>query len=211
MPGRQGRSAASAGHPVRAARRAPDAVRLRTTSARRGRDLRLPVFIGTGTLLGVVAHTAATRALPDPILVVAAALVVAACGAALRRTERSFETIATALLSAQTAVHGVLALGHLRPSPGYLGHLYPGHAMLVAHVLAAGVAAWWLRHGEAAVWAASGWCWPAPPAPAGSRPVVRTRCLPVPAAPRRGASRDDAALRPPRRGPPRTTTAVLTG
>ena len=56
----------------------------------------------------------------------------------------------------------LLSDGHgTTPAAGYLAHLYPGHTMLVAHLLAAGVAAWWLRQGEAAVWAAVGWVWPA--------------------------------------------------
>lgn len=208
MSGRQGRSAASAGHPVTAPP-SPTGARLRTTSARLGRDLRLPVFTGTGTLLGVVAHAVAARTLPDPLLVVAAAALVAACGAALRRTERSFEAIAGTLLGAQAVVHAVLALGHLHPAPGYLAHLYPGHAMLVAHALAAGVAAWWLRHGEAAVWAASGWCWPALPAPCTARPVPRRPDVPVPAAVVPAGPRDAAVRRTPRRGPP--AAALLTG
>jgi hypothetical protein len=86
-----------------------------------------------------------------------------------------------------------------------LAHLLPDGPMLLAHVLAAGVAGWWLRRGEAAVWAAAGWVWPAltlltavPQAPAAAPVSARWR------------GRDVEALRDllaasgahPRRGPP---------
>jgi hypothetical protein len=211
MSGRQGRSSASAGHPVRVARPTPAAACLRTTSARFGHGLRLPVFTGTGTVLGVAAHTLATGALPDPALVVLATALVAVTGSVLRRRERSFEAIAAALVVAQAGVHAVLALGHVRPSPGYLAHLYPGHVMLVAHLLAAGVAAWWLRHGEAAVHAAAGWVWTGLPVPPGTAHVVRRAAVPPAAAPVTSGVRDAAVRRTPRRGPPRPPAPVPSG
>ncbi len=45
-------------------------------------------------------------------------------------------------------------------SVGYGAHLFPGAMMLVAHVAAAVVTAWWLRRGEAAVWQAIRSVWP---------------------------------------------------
>jgi hypothetical protein len=96
-----------------------------------------------------------------------------------------------------------------RPEAGYVAHVYPGHAMLLAHLLAAVAAAWWLRRGEAAVWAAL----------RAVRPTLRhvvpvTAPATVPAAPRPRpraqqvaavvALRDQvlAAAAHPRRGPP---------
>lgn len=148
-----------------------------------GRTLRLPVFVGVTTVLGVAAHLAVEHSAPRPSLVALAVLAVSAISLLLRGRERSFEAIALALAAGQAVVHAVLCLchstspsgagrfvqdvlchggtgGHAGMGGGYLAHLYPGHTMLLAHVLAAGVAAWWLRQGEAAVWAAVGWVWP---------------------------------------------------
>ena len=94
--------------------------------------------------------------------------------------------------------HGAMA------AQGYLAHLYPGHTMLIAHALAAGVAAWWLRQGEAAVWAAVGWVWPALTALPALVPVT-VAPLPRPrhdTAVRALRSQVDDPRAHPRRGPP---------
>ncbi|WP_088281068.1 hypothetical protein [Kineosporia sp. A_224] len=76
-----------------------------------------------------------------------------------------------------------------RPDAGYAAHVYPGHAMLLAHLLAAVAAAWWLRRGEAAVWAAL----------RAVRPALRL-AVPTPLVP---------AVRQRPRVRPRTAVAVL--
>lgn len=202
----------------------PDVSRPGTSPESVGRTLRLPVFVGVSTLLGVVAHAAVERTVPQPALLALAVLAVGCLSLTLRGRERSFEAIGLALAVGQAVVHAVLCLshagaaasgvvlthaghaghaGHAAPD-GYAAHLYPGHTMLLAHLLAAGVAAWWLRQGEAAVWAAVGWIWPAllavpVPVPVVDAPVAR---------PRRGwgvralHSQVDGARANPRRGPP---------
>lgn len=186
-----------------------------------GRSLRLPVFVGVTTLLGVVAHALVERSVPQPALLGLAVLAVTCLSLTLRGRERSFEAIGLALAAGQVVVHAVLCLshagaqaaagslahaghaGHAAPN-GYLAHLYPGHSMLLAHLLAAGVAAWWLRQGEAAVWAAVGWIWPA----LQTLPVL-TGVVDAPASrPRPGTgvralrSQVEGARANPRRGPP---------
>ncbi|WP_088317494.1 hypothetical protein [Kineosporia sp. R_H_3] len=107
------------------------------------------------------------------------------------------------LVAGSHGAHAATALAGA-DGAGYLAHLYPGHAMLIVHLLAAGVAAWWLRQGEAAVWAAAGWVWPA----LETLPVVRAT-VPGPA-PRHWADATVRVLQDqvsavrahPRRGPP---------
>jgi hypothetical protein len=207
-----------------------------------GRSLRLPVFVGVSSAVGIGAHAAVERDLPHPALAALAVLAVTLVSVLLRGRERSFEAIAVALAVGQAAVHAVLCLCHCTATSavgvlvhtvlcpgdagaawagdpwlvtsghgatasgatGYLAHLYPGHTMLVAHLLAAGVAAWWLRQGEAAVWAAVGWVWPAlrtllalvpvtVAKPARFRPAGAVRAL---------RSQVDDPRAHPRRGPP---------
>lgn len=174
MPGRQGRLPASASL-VTSAPAVVRPHRLQADAARLGTTLRLPTFVAVGAALGTAAHTVAAHALPDVWLLLPAVAAVALCGLLIRGRERSFEAITAALLVSQVVVHSVLTLAHPVAGPGATGvhlhgagaaagslaHLVPDGPMLLAHLLAAGVAGWWLRRGEAAVWAAAGWVWPA--------------------------------------------------
>ncbi len=211
MSGRQGLSPASTRQRV-----TPDvAVRLRTTSGV-GVALRLPSFVGVCAALAVAAHALVDRALPAPGALVSVVAVVAAVGGRLRTRERSFEAITAALLGCQAAVHVVLCIGtptsgaaevhahHTTGATAGLGQFYPGHTMLVAHLLASGVAGWWLRKGEEAVWSAVRRVWPRLTA------TAALPALPVLAAPRHRPAdtvrvlRDQlaAARTHPHRGPP---------
>ncbi|WP_143447996.1 hypothetical protein [Kineosporia sp. R_H_3] len=172
MPGRQGRLPASASA-VTSTPAAARPHRLQADAGRLGTTLRLPVFVAVGAALGTAAHTAAAHALPDLWLLLPVVAAVTLCGLLIRGRERSFEAITAALLASQVVVHAVLTLAHpaagqagahlhgAGAATGPLAHLVPDGPMLLAHLLAAGVAGWWLRRGEAAVWAAAGWVWPA--------------------------------------------------
>lgn len=187
-----------------------------------GLMLRLPAFVVTSGLLALAAHGAAAGELPDTRSLLAAVLLTAAVGAVLCRRRRSFETIAAALVAGQAIVHVVLCLPHLTTSaaaghgahhvatgPGLAAQLVPGAPMLVAHLLAAGVTAWWLARGEAAVWSLAQRL-----VPALALLTIRPH-LPVAAtAPSRAAEpfaplHDQVAGRRtrPRRGPPATAPA----
>lgn len=97
---------------------------------------------------------------------------------------------------------------HATSAGGYLAHLYPGHAMVVAHLVAALVAGWWLSRGEAAVWRAARTVVPL----LRSLAVVPAPAVDVPVAPRPSEAavtllvplRDQvlARLVNPHRGPP---------
>ena len=174
--------------------------------------LRLPVFVATSGLLGITAHAVATGMLPSARAVAVGLAVTTAVGAAHRRREARFESLTALLLATQAVLHIVLCLDGALPRavlPGgghavaLLTGLYPGHVMLLTHVLAAGVAGWWLAHGEAAAWAAARRVWRAvrPAAPA---PSLAVRPLRIPAAVAPVPLREEVrALRSrPRRGPP---------
>ncbi|WP_143448579.1 hypothetical protein [Kineosporia sp. A_224] len=214
MPGRQGRLPASTST-VTSAPADARPHRLQADAGRLGTTLRLPTFVAVGAALGAAAHTAAAHALPDLWLLLPAVAAVTLCGLLIRGRERSFEAITAALLVSQVVVHAVLTLAHPVAGPaavhlhgtgaatGHLAHLVPDGPMLLAHLLAAGVAGWWLRRGEAAVWASAGWVWPA-------LAVLTAVLRPAPAAaPARWCGRGAVVLRDlttsgvhPRRGPP---------
>lgn len=166
MSGRQGQATTSSGShrdPASAASCVPS-----TGAAAVGRCLRLPTFVAVSTLLAVTAHGAARRMTPDIALTLAVVVVVTAVGLVLCRRRRSFEAIAGGLVVAQVLAHVVLCLDHLGvASPasahvhagpaaalaqGVLAQVVPDPAMALAHILAAGVAAWWMSRGEAAIW-----------------------------------------------------------
>lgn len=207
MSGRQGRSPVSA-----AAAATPAVTRAPAGRSALGLALRLPVFVATSGLLGVAAHTVATGMLPSARAVGVALVAATALGALHRRREARFESLTALLLVTQALLHVVLCLDGALPRailPGgahgvaLLTGLYPGHPMFLAHVLAAGVAGWWLTQGEAAAWAAARRVWHAvrPAAPTPSAVVVAPR---IPAAAAPAPLRDEVrALRTrPRRGPP---------
>ena len=187
-----------------------------------GLMLRLPVFVATSGLLALTAHGAASGELPDLRSLLAAVALTTAVGAVLCLRRRSFETIAAALVAGQALVHVVLCVPHLAaPSavdhlthhgstaPGLVAQLVPGAPMTVAHLLAAGVAAWWLARGETAAWS---WAqrWVPALALLAARPHV-----PVTAAPPARAAAAPAVLHDqvagrrtrPRRGPPAAVPA----
>ncbi len=193
----------------------------RAGAAAVGRCLRLPMFTVVSTLLAVTAHGVAQRMTPDASRTGIAVAVVGAVGVVLCRRRRSFETIVAGLVVAQVLAHVVLCLdligltvqplsAHAHAGTaggavqGLLPQLAPDPAMALAHLLAAGVAGWWLSQGEAAVWSAASRWWAV---------VVRTVptagpvCGPVPriaGAGRVAALHDQVAGRRsrPRRGPP---------
>lgn len=219
MSGRQGLSAVPSRMIRDAAPEQPCAPS--TGAASVGRCLRLPMFTAVSMLLALTAHGAAQRMTPDAALTVAAAVAVTAVGAVLCRRRRSFETIAGGLVVAQVLAHVILCLDHFAavsptasahfhagaapdPVSSVLAQFAPDPAMAMAHLLAAGVAGWWLSRGEAAVWsAASRWWASVRPAIPGTAVVVRPLRR-VCGAYRVTALHDEVAARRtrPRRGPP---------
>jgi hypothetical protein len=181
-------------------------------------SLRLPVFVATSGLLAVTAHASATGMLPSARSVGVAVLAAAGLGSLHRRREARFESLTLLLLATQAVVHVVLCLGSGLPVGALLragdrgtllAGLYPGHTMLLAHVLAVGVAGWWLAHGEAAAWAAARRVLRAV-RPVAVAPLVVVRPPRVHAARPPVALRDQVrALRNrPRRGPPLLSPAL---
>lgn len=178
-------------------------------TARLGMALRLPVFAATSTMLGVVAHTVAAGALPSARGLALGLAAVAGLGLLHRRREAGFESVTALLLAAQAVLHVVLHLGAAAPAAVVPAHhattagIGAGQAMLLVHVLAAGVAGWWLAHGEAAVWAAVRRVRPRRPQVArpGVPVVVRARTVPG-AAVVRLRDQVGAVAAHPRRGPP---------
>jgi hypothetical protein len=113
---------------------------------------------GRAGVLGLVsgalasgAHWIASGELLPPGLLVALAALVGVLAMPLLRRERGLAWILVVLGSCQTAPHLVLSEAtHVQDhetSPAR-----PGWMMMVLHALAVVVAAWWLRHGEAAFW-----------------------------------------------------------
>lgn len=122
--------------------------------------LRLPVFVAVSALLGVTAHAVAAGMTPSPRATALGLVAVTAVGALHRRREARFESVTALLVVGQAVLHAVLCLDGRLLQVGHhggpsLAGLYPGSPMLVAHLLAAGVAGWWLARGEAAAWAAA--------------------------------------------------------
>lgn len=171
------------------------------------RSLRAAVFAAVCVLLAAAGHGLATGNVPPLWADGAGFLAVFAAGWLLGGRERSLQGIGTAMLATQAGLHIAFShatataptahmahMGHM----AHMTHLHGGdghpvtqaHAMnpgvVAAHVLAALVASWWLRRGEAAVWSLLRWAvtflpglvawWRAPAAPpplpiAGRAPV----------------------------------------
>ncbi|WP_105971203.1 hypothetical protein [Streptomyces geranii] len=128
------------------------------------RSLRAAVFAAVCVLLAAAAHGLATGEPPVPAADGAGFAVVFAVGWLLGGRERSLPGIGALTLGTQAGLH--LAFGALRGRamaamppihhPGMpMAHPHP-HAMS-AHVLAALVASWCLRRGEAALWSLLRW------------------------------------------------------
>ncbi|MFD9093440.1 hypothetical protein [Streptomyces collinus] len=198
------------------------------------RSLRAAVFAAVCVLLAAAGHGLAMGDMPSVGADAVAFLGVFGLGWALGRRERSLPGIGAAMLATQAGLHFAFGAAHPGAAAGSgRAHAMPmaamsGHGMAamhahaatvhattahattvhaaLAHLLAALVASWWLRRGEAALWSLLrravalvpglvAWWRNAPlPDPAG-------RTLPLPAAPeppRRPALRHAVS----RRGPP---------
>jgi len=174
-------------------------------------------------LLAAAGHGLATGATPPLWADGAGFLVVSGMGFLLGGRERSLPGIGAAMLATQAGLH--LGFDLARPRAGMamagMAHM-PGDIMApmpqtqamtphaaAAHVVAALVAAWWLRRGEAALWSLLRWAvafvpglvawWRDAPAPLPARTAGRPGRAPADAAPLRQLLLRHAVSR---RGPP---------
>ncbi|RPE38462.1 hypothetical protein EDD90_1354 [Streptomyces sp. Ag109_O5-1] len=189
------------------------------------RSLRAAVFAAVCVLLAAAGHGLAMGDMPPLWADAAGFVAVFALGRALAGRERGLPEIGAGMLLTQAGLHfGFDAARAVSPTPAYSmsmthmrmhgqgmagmaqqSHTMTAHAT-VAHVLAALVASWWLRCGEAALWSLlrraaalvpglAAWWRDAPlPATAGSRLTAPAR----PVRPRLLALRHAVS----RRGPP---------
>jgi hypothetical protein len=145
----------------------------------RVRALRVSVFSLVCMLLSAAGHAVATGSRPALVGVVAGSGVVVFVGNVLAGRERSWAQISGAVLGLQVVLHAVVssAAGVETPPAAYgpqsapvehqLAHVQQAHAgatglmqhgpgavaaMVLGHALAALLAAWWLRRGEALAW-----------------------------------------------------------
>ncbi|MEV5571532.1 MFS transporter [Spirillospora sp. NPDC052269] len=140
-------------------------------------------------------------------------LFVAGVAALLAGTERSYPTILGGLLGAQFGLHVLfvqISDGTVHHGLPHTGHAHGGAVMTLAHTLAALIAAWWLRRGEAAAWSLARRIAAAarPPRPMLPDVTVPARTIVRPAArilPARTASLRHSVSR---RGPPRALSLV---
>ncbi|MER6383397.1 hypothetical protein ACWDBD_34600 [Streptomyces sp. NPDC001118] len=133
------------------------------------RGLRAAVFAAVCVLLAAAGHGLAMGDMPPLWADAAGFLGVFALGWSLGERERSLAGIGAAMLLTQVALHIGFDAAHRTPRTA----APPGHAMAhsmaamhshatahphstahatAAHLLAALVASWWLRRGEAALW-----------------------------------------------------------
>nr|WSY50273.1 hypothetical protein OG999_09080 [Streptomyces sp. NBC_00886] len=187
------------------------------------RSLRAAVFAAVCVLLAAAGHGLATGATPPLWADGVGFLVVFGMGWLLGGRERSLPGIGAAMLATQAVLH--LGFDIARPRTGMavagMAHM-SGHTMapmrqtqamtphaVAAHVVAALVAAWWLRRGEAALWSLLRWAvafvpglvawWREAPAPLPARTVGRPGRTAADAAPLRQLLLRHAVSR---RGPP---------
>ncbi|MEV4255713.1 hypothetical protein AB0J52_21365 [Spirillospora sp. NPDC049652] len=172
------------------------------------RSARAVVFATVCLTLTVAGHAYSAGAAVPATGIALGFPLVAGVAALLAGTERSYPTIFGGLLGAQFGLHVLFVqvsdgtVHHGRP---HTGHAHGDAVMTLAHTLAALVAAWWLRRGEAAAWSLARRIAAAanPPRPllpdvrVPARPDARpaARVLPARTAPLRHALS--------RRGPPR--------
>jgi hypothetical protein len=116
---------------------------------------RAVVFAAVCMALAVAGHAMASHEAVPPAAVGAGLIGLTVVAVALAGTERSLGTILAGLLGGQFALHALFAAAqhgqHMAHDPAVLAAHGP-RTMTLAHVAAAGVSAWWLRHGERAVW-----------------------------------------------------------
>lgn len=131
------------------------------------RSLRAAVFAAVCVLLAAAGHGLAMGDLPPLWADAAGFLAVFAAGRALAGRERGLPEIGAGMLLTQAGLHfGFDAArpatpahpmrmagmhGHPMAGMAHHPHLLTAHAT-AAHVVAALVASWWLRCGEAALW-----------------------------------------------------------
>ncbi|MGW2046024.1 hypothetical protein ACWCPF_12675 [Streptomyces sp. NPDC001858] len=191
------------------------------------RSLRAAVFAAVCVLLAAAGHGLATGDAPPPWADGAGFLAVFAAGWLLGARERSLPGIGAAMLVTQATLHvafdaAVRSRAAARTVPPmsmtsahhvmHLQHAHPATATATphataAHVLAAIVASWWLRRGEAALWSLLRWAvaflpglaawWRDARVPSPSRPSVRS-AAPAPGPARQLLLRHAVS----RRGPP---------
>ncbi|WP_369393431.1 hypothetical protein AB5J72_42180 [Streptomyces sp. CG1] len=177
------------------------------------RGLRAAVFAAVCVLLAAAGHGLALGDMPPLWADAAGFLGVFALGWSLGRRERSLAGIGAVMLLTQAVLHAGFDAAHHTTRTAAM----PGHSMAAmhapatahataAHLLAALVASWWLRRGEAALWSLlrrtvtfvpglAAWWRDAPlPAPAPHAPRVPAD----PGPPRRTPLRHAVS----RRGPP---------
>ncbi|MEU9454907.1 hypothetical protein [Streptomyces sp. NPDC048277] len=131
------------------------------------RSLRAAVFAAVCVLLAAAGHGLAMGDMPPLWADAAGFAVVFALGRALAGRERGLPEIGAGMLLTQAGLHfgfdAARAATSAQPMrmAGMHGHVMAGMAQqphtvtahaTVAHVLAALVASWWLRCGEAALW-----------------------------------------------------------
>jgi hypothetical protein len=127
--------------------------------------LRATVFAVVCVVLGAAGHALAAGALPPVVgLITGVPLVVLLTGW-LVRAQRSLPVIAAAVTGSQLGLHSLFDYAAANPvADAHAAHLaahHAGHAaagsmtagMACAHLVAGLFAAWWLRRGEAAVFA----------------------------------------------------------
>ncbi|RJL31606.1 MFS transporter [Bailinhaonella thermotolerans] len=112
---------------------------------------RAAVFSAVCVLLGVLGHVFAGGGLPGWAAPAGVGALVLAAAYALAGRERSPGLIVGFLLGAQLLSHELFRLGAPAPGPS-AAHDHGGSAMLLAHLVAAALAGWWLARGEAALW-----------------------------------------------------------
>jgi hypothetical protein len=119
------------------------------------RVLRAAMFAAMCVTLSAAAHRLAVGTTPPAWADGWGFLAVLALACPLGGRERSLTGIGGAMLTVQTALHFAFDAAHPR-MPGMPGMHGIHHAVTmygaVAHLLAALLASWWLRRGEAAFW-----------------------------------------------------------
>ncbi len=134
------------------------------------RTYRAVVFTAVCVLLTAVGHGLSAGHAPEPAAVLAGAGLLLLIARYLTGRERSLGDITVGVWAAQIGLHllfnavpPVAGAGQVDPvGPAHVGHgvaiavephtagITPG--MLLAHIAAGLIAAWWLRQGEAAIW-----------------------------------------------------------
>ncbi|RFU37096.1 hypothetical protein DZF91_34705, partial [Actinomadura logoneensis] len=119
------------------------------------RSARAVVFATVCLTLTVAGHAYSAGAAVPAAGIALGFPLVAVVAALLAGTERSLPTILGGLLGAQFGLHVLFVQvsdGTVHHGAPHAAHGHGGAVMTLAHTLAALVAAWWLRRGEAAAW-----------------------------------------------------------